>query len=98
VHICSKVAASSQTPSQRRHSSIVTLPTVTCDSSPLHAGQGVAEPSVSTRPRAAPHFGQNAVPSNIGAKHDAQVTAASRARQYSHRRASGSAAAPQFGQ
>jgi hypothetical protein len=41
----------------------------------------MTDASVSTRPRAAPQFGQNAVPSNMAAKHDPHVTAASRARQ-----------------
>jgi hypothetical protein len=36
---------------------------------------------VPARERRAPHPGQNAVPSNIGAKHDAQLTVASRALQ-----------------
>jgi hypothetical protein len=46
----------------------------------------------------APHFGQNAAPSNIRAKQLGQLTVASRARQYGHRAAEGSATAPQFGQ
>jgi hypothetical protein len=46
----------------------------------------------------APHFGQNAEVSNIVAKHRGQLTVASRARQYGHRAACGSASAPQLGQ
>jgi hypothetical protein len=65
---------------------------------PLHAGQETDAGPASTRLARAPHVGQNAEPSNIIAKHRGQLTVASPARQYGHRVACGSAAAPQLGQ
>jgi hypothetical protein len=55
-------------------------------------------PDRSARLRAAPHWGQYAVPSNRRAKQEGQLTVASRARQYSHRTAPGPQGAPQPGQ
>ena len=65
----------------------------------LQPGQITAAAAGSAvRARSAPQLGQNFAPSNIRAKQDGQLTVASRALQYGHRRASGSTAAPQFGQ
>jgi len=64
-----------------------------------HPGHVTASaPASADRDRAVPQDGQNAAESNISAKHDGQLTVASRAVQYGQRRASGSTAAPQFGQ
>ena len=63
-----------------------------------HPGHARTVSSRSARSRRAPHFGQNRAPSKIRAKHDGQLTVARLARQYGHRGASGSTAAPQFGQ
>jgi hypothetical protein len=58
----------------------------------------VAAAGSADRDRGVPQPGQNAAVSNISAKQDGQLTVASRAVQYGQRRASGSTAAPQFGQ
>jgi hypothetical protein len=94
----SNASASSQTPSQRGHSSSDAAPIATCSSAFRHAGQRAPVASVSVRAPGAPHFGQKAAPWKIRAKHAGQLIVASRARQYGHRRASGSTAAPQLGQ
>ncbi len=44
-------------------------------------GQRAVDVSATAARLGAPHAGQKAAPSNSGAKHDGQVTAASRARQ-----------------
>jgi len=94
----SKSAAPIQTPSQARHSSIETSPSVMRSRAPRHAGQVLDDGSEAFFENRVPHLGQNAEPWNINAKHCGQLIVARRARQYAHREASESAAAPQFGQ
>jgi hypothetical protein len=65
---------------------------------PRHAGHAEDDGCGSALADRAPHFGQNADPAKMRAKQAGQLTMASRARQYGHRAACGSAAAPQFGQ
>jgi excisionase family DNA binding protein len=65
---------------------------------PAQAGHAAAEGCGSALTDRVPHLGQKADPSNIRAKQRGQAIVASRARQYGHRGACGSAAAPQFGQ
>ena len=74
------------------------VPTLTWRIAWPQPGQPPAAVSCAARSRRAPHFGQNCAPSKICAKQDEQLTVASVARQYGHRCASGSTAAPQFGQ
>ena len=63
-----------------------------------HAGHRVSVSPATARAVAAPQCGQNALPANIIAKHDGQLTVASSAWQYAHVRSPAAAGLPQFGQ
>jgi hypothetical protein len=98
AQMCSKVAASSQAPWHRWHSSIAVSPTCTSVIFPRQPGHGTCRPVAAARERRAPHAWQCTAPSNIKAKHDGQLTVASVARQYWQAAWPGAAGPPQLGQ
>src|ERR1019366_4003758 len=92
-------AGSTHRPPQAAHSWTVVAPSRSACSGSEHRGQSSgAASSIASRVASAPQRAQNRLPTNIGAKHDGQVTVASAAPQYSQRADSAEAGAPQPGQ